>query len=171
MGFSANTVTGQFPQLLTVDLTLGSDAEILVSGLDADADAQLEFGFSDAAGRRAVVWGPAPQTEFRDVEAVSRWRLDAADVAELWRLGACTVRILVGETIVLAGPARWGTGWGGRAGTGGVVRLVSGPRGEMGPPGDWSLILDPSNPGLGIMTGPVPALVGDGTYINVPIGV
>lgn len=171
MGFGANTVTGRFPQLLTVDLTLDSDAEILISGLDADADALLEFGSSDAAGRRTAVWGPVPRDEYIESEGVSMWGLPPASVAELWQLNVCTVRILVDETIVLAGPVRWGSGWGGRPGTGGVVRIISGPRGEMGPPGDWSLILDPVNPGLGIMTGPVPAFVGDGTFINVPIGV
>ena len=152
---------GRWPDDVVVKLTPGDDARLAIEG--EHPDLTLEFRRADGTALPALA--PTDVSVERTL-----WALSAVEVAGL--AGVSSAAFRHGETTLMAGQVWWGDRWQGwGAGTNGAVRIVAGLRGPMGPPGDWSLVLDPDNPGLGIMTGPVLAFAGDGTYINVPIGV
>ena len=178
---------GRWPDDVVVKLTPGDDARLAIEG--EHPDLTLEFRRADGTALPAL----APT----DVSAErTLWALPAAEVASL--AGVTGAAFRDGETTLMAGQVWWGDRWQGwGAGTNGAVRLVVGPRGKpghtpvftwdgtvleidgepgpdlrgpVGPPGDWSLRLDPDTPGVGILVGPALAFAGDSTYADIPIG-
>lgn len=126
---------GRWPDDVVVKLIPGDDARLAIEG--EHPDLTLEFRRADGTALPALA--PTDVSVERTL-----WALSAVEVAGL--AGVASAAFRRRETTLMAGPVWWRDRWRGwGAGTDGAVRLVVGPRGPMGPPGDWSLVIDASD--------------------------
>lgn len=116
--------TGGWPSELVVKLMPGEPASLVIDG--EHPDVVLSFRLGDGTETH-----PTPPTD--TTAERTAWALSAPDVERL--SGATDVAFREHGVTRLAGQVWWGDRWQGwGCGTDGAVRLVSGPRGESGPP-------------------------------------